>query len=584
MARRMRVRLVMKTQRNSGVDVPKLAGWCLVAFCVVLIGLPLLFVIAQGIAPGIGLQREWDFNPGLLLEIFERPLWRLSLYNSLVLAIGAMVVGTALGAGLAFLVQTQRFRLSGLIDASAWVLLVSPSFIISQGWVLFASPSGVARNSFGVDISGFIFSPAGLIMVMALTNFPYAYLAVSAALKWDHRNLWDAGSLSGATPSTVFWTLRLPMLLPSMLSGAILIFVDTIGDFGLPAAVSAQYNYPTLPYSIYAAVRQSPVRFDLGGVLALYLVIIVAIAVALYLRIITGSTFSFLSGGSTKTQKSKSGHSWLFSLIATLVMLVTLGIPIGTSVQVSFSDRLSGGLTAENVTLRHYEAAFASGSQLLNGIFNSVWIALVVAFFATLAGLFMAIFMSFVEFRGNKLFDLISTLSLAVPGIVLAVGYIFVWNQPILADVGLNLYGRPVLLVLVGIASALPIAVRLQAGPLAQVSSNLLAAAETSGVGFFRRVSTILLPLVAPAVISAFAAVLASSVFDLAAAMMLAPPSFATLPVEILSEYEKGRYGYATAGAVVSMVLVIALVAISRYVGAKFLGAQRSRSSTEVQP
>lgn len=565
----------MKTRVRSGLNATRVTGWLLVALCLVLIGFPLFFVIAQGFAPGIGLQREWSFNLGLILEIFERPLWRLSLYNSLVLATGAMFFGTLLGSALAYLTQTFKFRLSGLIDASAWILLVSPSFIISQGWVLFASPSGVARNSLGVDISSFVFSPAGLITIMALTNFPFAYLAVSAALKWEHRNLWDAGAMAGVSPSTVFWTLRLPMMLPSILSGAVLIFVDTIGDFGLPAAVSAQFNYPTLPYSIYAAVRQSPVRFDLGGVLALYLVVLVAIAVALYFRIITSSTYSFLSGGATKTRKVRSSASWFFSLIAVLVLLVTLGIPIGTSIQVSFSERLSGGLSAENFTLAHYQTAFAPGSRLLDGIFNSIWIAVAVSIFATVAGLFMAIFMSFVDFRGNRLFDLISTLSMAVPGIVLAVGYIFVWNQPVLADIGLNLYGRPILLVMVGVASALPVAVRLQAGSLAQVSPNLLAAAETSGVGFFRRVSTILVPLVAPAVVSAFTAVLASSVFDLASTMMLAPPSFATLPVEILSEYEKGRYGYATAGAVASMVLVIALVTVSRFVGAKFLGPEQ---------
>ena len=146
----------MKNRVRTDFDVTRITGWVLVTICVVLIGFPLLFVIAQGFAPGIGLQQEWNFNPGLVLEIFDRPLWRLSLYNSLVLATGAMVMGTILGTGLAFLTQTRKFRFSGLIDASAWILLVSPSFIIAQGWVLFSSPSGVARNSFGIDISSLV--------------------------------------------------------------------------------------------------------------------------------------------------------------------------------------------------------------------------------------------------------------------------------------------------------------------------------------------------------------------------------------------------------------------------------------------
>ena len=558
-------------KRPRSLDSAKLTGWLLILLCLFLVGLPLLFVIAQGIAPGIGLQQNWSFHPSLLLEVFRRPLWQVSLKNSLILAAGTMVLATVLGAALALIRQTRNFNLAGLIDATAWILLVSPSFVISQGWVLFASPSGIALHSFGLDISNFVFSPAGLICIMTLTNFPLSYLAVSAALKWDSRNLWHAGSLAGASPRTVLFTLRLPLLLPAILSGALLVFVDTIGDFGLPAAVAAEFNFPTMPYSIYAAVRQSPVRFDLGGVLAFYLVIIVAAAVALNFRVIRGDTYKFLSGESSPSVKQQSRIGWVYSLLAVTVFALALIIPLGASVQVSLSDRISGGLNGDNFTLRHYQEAFESGSSIVAGIKNSVWVALVVAILSTVLGLMMAIFLTFVRFHGNWVFEIISTLSLAVPGIVLAVGYIFVWNQPVLSKLGLGLYGSPALLVLAGVASALPIAVRLQTGALAQIPENLLTAAAMSGAGFFRRVTTVLTPLVGPAAISAFAAVLASSVFDLAATMMLAPPSFPTLPVSILSEYEKGQYGFATAGAVISMALVISMVGLSRWFGTKVL-------------
>lgn len=487
------------------------------------------------------------------------------------LATGSMVIGTLIGMSLAYIRHTKEFRFASLIDACVWILLVSPSFIIAQGWVMFASPSGVALNTFGIDVSQLVFSTGGIIAVMALTNFPLSYLATSAALNWNTSSLWEAAASLGVSPWTVFWTLRLPLLAPAVISGALLVFVETLGDFGLPAAISSQYNFPTLPYSIYASVRQSPVNFALGGVLSLYLVIIVAIAIFIYLRILRSSSFSFLSGSSVQNTKRQSRISGLYSLISIVAFIVTLGIPIGSSLQVSLSERLADGFTISNLTLAHYEQALEMGSNLMNGIRNSVIIAVVVALLTTLLGLMMAISMTFTNFAGNKLLDLAGTVSLAVPGIVLAVGYIFVWNQPALNTINLDLYGTPVLLVFSGVAAALPIAVRLQMGALGQVSEYLVTAASVTGVGFFRRIRSILLPLVGPAVISAFAAVLAASVFDLAGATMLAPPSFDTLPVEILAEYEKGEYGYATAGAMISMVLMIILVAFSQIVGKRLM-------------
>ncbi|WGH85157.1 ABC transporter permease [Auritidibacter ignavus] len=365
-----------------------------------------------------------------------------------------MVIGTLIGMSLAYIRHTKEFRFASLIDACVWILLVSPSFIIAQGWVMFASPSGVALNTFGIDVSQLVFSTGGIIAVMALTSFPLSYLATSAALNWNTSSLWEAAASLGVSPWTVFWTLRLPLLAPAVISGALLVFVETLGDFGLPAAISSQYNFPTLPYSIYASVRQSPVNFALGGVLSLYLVIIVAIAIFIYLRILRSSSFSFLSGSSVQNTKRQSRISGLYSLISIVAFIVTLGIPIGSSLQVSLSERLADGFTISNLTLAHYEQALEMGSNLMNGIRNSVIIAVVVALLTTLLGLMMAISMTFTNFAGNKLLDLAGTVSLAVPGIVLAVGYIFVWNQPALNTINLDLYGTPVLLVFSGVAAA----------------------------------------------------------------------------------------------------------------------------------
>ncbi|WP_162893081.1 ABC transporter permease [Microbacterium halotolerans] len=543
-------------------------GWALVGVLAVLIGLPLVLVLLQSVFPGVGLSATWGFQPELLGEIFDRPLWQRSLVNSLELAFGSMLLGGGLGFVLAVLRHSVAFPGARLLDLSAWTLLVTPSFILAQGWVLFGSPSGIAANTFGMAwVGDVVFSPVGLIVIMSLIQYPLAYLAVSAALHWDDPVYRQAAALSGARGWTVLRTIRMPLLLPAAASGAVLVFVDVIGDFGLPAALSASYSFPTLPYSIYASVRQSPVSFELGGVLSFYLVVILAVAVFFYLRLLRRNKYDFLTAQATLAPRPRAKQPWLWAAVSLATVLFTIGLPLGASLQVSVSKSLSGGLTGTNLTLEHYAAILASGSAMLEGAANSLVIALVVALMTTALGFLIAFVLTFTRFRARALLDATGVVALAVPGIVLAVGYIFVWNQPVLAQWGVALYGKPALLVLAGVATALPVAVRLQMGALAQVPAAFLHSAALSGAGLAVRLRTILLPIVAPAVLSALIAVFASGVFDLAATTMLAPPSFATLPVEILLEYERGDYGYATAGAMLTAVVVIVIASIGTVVG-----------------
>lgn len=245
----LRSRLV---DRVRGFWTPDhLLGWAVVLALLILIGLPLGSVIVQAFVPGLFYGDRSFSGFDNLLQVFERRLWRVSLTNSLQLALGTAFLGTILGVLLAFLRTHYRFWGAGSLDATAWALLILPSFVIAQGWVLFAARGGIAEQVLNTTLAReFIFSPIGLIVVMSLKNFPFAYLAMRAALKWNVASYTDAARLNGAGFWRVLWTVRLPLLIPAVIAGAVLVFVDTIGDFGLPAALATTYRFPTLTYSI----------------------------------------------------------------------------------------------------------------------------------------------------------------------------------------------------------------------------------------------------------------------------------------------------------------------------------------------
>lgn len=552
----------------------------------ILIFLPLLSVLINVIFPGLFFGQVKSSSLGLIGEIWNRPLWKQSLLNSVTLALGTATIGTIIGGVLATIRARWDFAAAKLLDMTAWVLLIAPSFMIAQGWVLFAGSDGLAHQWLGQTwVTSFIFQPAGLVFVMSLSKFPLAYLAITAASEWNIRQFGYAARLNGARPFTVWRTVEMPLGLPSYVAGWTLVFMDTIGDFGLPAALATVYKFPTLTYSIYSAIYQSPVRFDMAGVLAFYLVLILVLAMTLLMVTLGKSRFDFLNARAVQIEKVRPRKTWLYNLLITIFLFLSLGIPIGTSAAVSLLKQAGGGLSSGNFTLDHYRELFSGQAGdhrllgYLEGMYHSLIIAAAAALFSMLIGFVVAYMLTFTESRLKPLLQLFSIISLAVPGVVLGIGYIFIWNQKWLEPLGLHLYGTPSLLVIAGIAGAIPYAVRVQLGAFGNLSGTMLKAAAIQGASVFERMRDIVLPLARQSLLIATLASFGTSVFDLALASMLKPANYSLMPLVIDRAFEFSRYGYATAATVVScgaVVLMIILLQAAGRLGFRWLDRNKS--------
>jgi len=351
-------------------------GIAVVAALAVLVLAPMAAVLLQAFVPGAFSGQPRGLTLGGLLEIFERPLWRRALWNSMFLATIAAVIGGLMGSGLAILRHSSRLALGPALDVAAWAIIILPSFILAQGWILFASRGGLANQWFGLSfVPDLVFNPWGLAVVMSLKSFPFAYLTVSAALQWRMEDYAHAARLNGAGPLRVLLSVRLPMLLPAVLSGALLIFIDVLGDFGLPAALATTYRFPTLTYAIYVAINQSPIRFDLAGVMAFYVTVIMLLAVVAYFRVLRSRRYDFLGARARLAPIEARNRALLPNAIAFAALALALLIPIGASVLVSFTDRISRGISIDNLTLRHYGYVLETGGAFLSALRTSMGIA-----------------------------------------------------------------------------------------------------------------------------------------------------------------------------------------------------------------
>ena len=237
------------------------AGFSILVILTVLVLLPLAAVLFQVICPGLDFRKLDLSNLSLLLQVFARPLWKKAFFDSFFLSVGTTIMGLILAAFLAHIRGHYAFWGARMIDVCSWILMIVPSFILAQGWVYFSSGNGIAKAWFGLDgVSRFIFNYWGLVTVMVLCKYPLAYITIKNAMEWYPARLVYAARMNGASSFRAWRDVQLPLCIPAYCSAAMLIFMDTVGDYGMSSTITAVYSFPTLPYTIYSAICSSPCK------------------------------------------------------------------------------------------------------------------------------------------------------------------------------------------------------------------------------------------------------------------------------------------------------------------------------------
>lgn len=556
-------------------------GNILFIILVILVILPFCFVLAQIICPGLELEAFNLANILTIFDIFEKRAWMSALSNSLKLGLGTTFFALILSIFLAHIRLSYQFPMAKALDIIAWILLIVPGFILAQGWIYFGSGAGIGYTWFGIEgINTYLYSYKGLVTIMTLCKFPLAYITVKSAMEWYPDSLVQAAKMNGAGWMKVWSKVRLPLCMPAFFSGAMLVFMDTVGDFGMSSAITATFPFSTLPYAIYSAICTTPVRLDTAGVLSFYLIMLILIAMVIQ-HLATGrKRFDFVSAGATQAVPKKVGSLPTICLTAftCVFSVLTLGIPLGSVAVMSFSSSIS--IKRFTFTLDNYRDVLLDSGDLISGLQHSLSIASGAAIFGIVLGFAVAYTLTYSRYKHKKIIDSITLIAMAVPGVILGIGYIFVWNQSWLTPLGLNLYGKPSILVLASVAMAVPLTNRVLVAGMAKIPSDLLVAAQVQGAGIGARMRYVLLPLMHNTNTSALLAAFGGSIFNIAITTILYPPNYNTLPVYINSAYNNLKFGYSSAatifGGAIVIVIMLIVELIMKKIGRKMSGRKEN--------
>ncbi|TVR93105.1 MAG: iron ABC transporter permease [Trueperaceae bacterium] len=536
----------------------------LVLFIMAAVGLFVVYPLIQVLVASFQVRGDWTTANYELLS--TRRLYRAALSNSLQVAALVGVVGTTLGFVIAFTLTRTNVPFKRALHLLTLLPIISPPFVGAISILfLFGFNGLVTKQLLGLQDFN-IYGRWGVIASQIFTFAPLAYLSLRGVLQSINPTLEDAAFNIGATKWQAFWKVTFPLALPGIFSAFLVVFIESISDFGNPL-VLAGAAFPMLAPQAYLEITGS---FNLGrgAMLATILLLPSLTAFAIQRYWVSKRQYVTVTGKPTSsTSKIVSPFAkWsLFSVTAAFGVLVIAFyavIILGAFTRVWGFDY--------SLTLQHMRYVFSVG---LGSVTDTLMIAVVSTPISGVLGMLIAFLVVRRTFPGKAALEFGSILMYAVPGTVVGIGYILAFNQR-----PLILTGTFAILVLAFVFRYVPVGIQNGIAVLKQIDPHIEEASQNlgaDGVTTFRKVT---LPLIAPAFFSGLVYAFVRAMTAISAAIFLVSANWNLMTVQILNQVGSGRLGVAAAFSILTIVIVTIAIAI---IG--FLVERTSKTKTTIR-
>jgi iron(III) transport system permease protein len=433
----------------------------------------------------------------------------------------------------------------------AWMLLGAPEVGLLNQWLRALIP-GVESI---VNVN--VYSYAGLIVLGAVRSAPVLFLFVYPAFQAMDATLEEAARIAGAGGWRTISRINLPLLLPALLASGILSFVVAMESFEIPQLLGTPAKIFVFTTKIYDLAYGGHVaRFGPAMVLAVLLLALTFSLIMLQWKALGGRAYTTVSGRGYRARPLDLGRwRWLPFAFIMGFFLVFGALPFAVLLLNSFM-RLSGFLGWEMLTTDHWRDALAR-SAVLTSIRNTLLVSVAAATLGVIASALISYVVTRTTWGGRKVLDMVAWAPWAVPGLVMALGFLwaFVW---------LPIYGSLWLLVLVFVARGLPVGSRFFTATMVQIGAELEESARIHGASWLRTFLQIWVPLLRPAVLGAWILLFVIAVRVLDLAVLFAGPGTRVLSVDIFFWTITGRPEAASVLALLQTALVLAGYVVAR--------------------
>jgi len=497
----------------------------------------------------------------------------LPLWNTLRLGLWTVVLATAIGVTLGWLVA--RTDLPGRQALEVFCLLpyMVPPFIGAMAWERLLAPRIGFVNQLWMALTNSKSSPfniycfAGMVWVMGMYTFPFVFITVRGALARMNPSLEEVARISGARRLRVLRNITVPLVLPSIMAGMMLAFLYTISNFGVPALIGMRARIFVLTTRIYAYIGQGDFTgIRLAASLSVLLVFVAGIVLYANQWVIKRQHgAAIISGKSVRPSIVELGR-WRYPIAVAVYLFIGFMIlaPLGAIFLTSLMRAWGVPLTWANLSLKNYRYVLFEYSLTKHAILNSLMLASSAACAITVLGAILAYITVKTKTKGRQVLDFLSTLPHAIPGTVVALAMILAWS----GQFKVNLYNTFWIIIVAYVARYLFYGFRNISASLVQIHPSLEEAARVSGANWFQNFRDVVLPLIRPGIIASFLLVFMPTLRELTVSILLYGPRTPTIAVAVFELQEAGYYHISAALA--SLVVVVLLVC--NFIVRKILG------------
>ena len=469
-------------------------------------------------------------------KVFINDNFALLLGNSLLYTSITTIIVLVISLLSAYFLRQSNLKHKSLIVVLFSIPMLIPSISHGLGIINLFGNNGLIDKIFNISIEAY--GLFGLIFASFLYSFPVAFLMFYDAMRYMDNKIFEAAETLGINKITQFRRLVLPNLKIVIGSVIFSVFTMVFTDYGVPLAVAG--NFKTLPVYLYQEVI-SRLNFSKGIIVAISL-LIPAIIAFLYDFLIKKNNNSAISNDTIKQSLAFN----IITFIACALIIFIIVLPIISFTIMSFVQSFPNNM---DFTLYHIEYVISYGT--LDYLGNSLIIAILSAFFGTILAYFIAYLSSRIKSKASSILHFITITSMAIPGIVLGLSYIFVFKSTFI-------YGTILILILVNIVHFLSSPYLMAKNALMQIDQNYEIVGATLGISRFKIFLRVIIPNSVLTMIEMFSYFFVNAMITISAVSFLA--SIFDMPLALLIPTFESQLSYEAAAIVSLIVLLVNLL------------------------
>ncbi len=541
----------------------------IVAFLVIFEVFPLLYLI----------YRSFFSTGGFSLEAFERvytyPMNWTALKNTVVTATLSMIFGVIIAFPLAWLVGRTNLYGKKFFRTLFVMTYMVPPYVGAMAWLRLLNPSVgnlnvFLKNLFGLAESPFnIYTVGGLVWVLTSFYYPYAFITISRAMEKMDPSLEEASKISGASPLKTLATVTLPMMAPSLVAAALLVFVSAGSCYGIPSIIGAPGQVHTVTTRIIDFVNiGSQEGLTDATTMAVFLMVIANVVMYVSTFVVGKRQYITVSGKSTRPNTVDLGR-WRIpiTLLVVLFAIIVVVIPFATVATTSFTTNMGkpllslvdGKLNTENFTIKFWERVFTR-KAILNSAKNSLIYAALTATIGIVISLVMSYLLQRTTVKGRQIPDFLITIGSGTPSVVIALSLIMTMSgRTFFGFFSINLYNTMWIMIISYLIKYLLMGMRTVVSAMSQIHPSLEEASLISGASWLRSFKDVTVPLIAPSVVAGWFLIFMPCFYELTMSTLLYSTDTKTIGYELYTyqTYHSQQTAAALATAILIMVILV---------------------------